>query len=161
MLKWLHTQFLSTNRVSPIPQSAARSVITVRGETDQEHPINEAGNQDKDGFVTPKYHIKKSKNIIMGNGGASGNFRGAPEPSRDLFVFRTGKSTTEEDIKMHLLQKGTEVRDIKLVSHADSKFNSFKVTVCVSEVKRLMDAKNWPNGVGIRMYRTARKKEEI
>ncbi len=51
----------------------------------------------------------------------------APHPySRNFFVSRVVKQASVNDMKQHLKNKGVLCRDIKLNSHENATFNSFK-----------------------------------
>ena len=82
-----------------------------------------------------KYNRQEArrKQFITGNSSSKpGNFKGAPEPSRDLFVYRVDNETTASQIKNHLTDHGFNVRDISCVSNALSKYKSFRLTVSIS-----------------------------
>ena len=81
--------------------------------------------------------------------------KGAPAPMRDLFVFRVMKPSSCDDVKSYVqdLNLNVEVGDIELLSHPDSKFNSFRVSCDIASFKRLLNGENWPNGVCVDRYR--------
>jgi hypothetical protein len=112
-------------------------------------------------FVVPSYHKKKSARVkpVIGKSQKNELLKGAPEPSRDLFIFRTDKSTTEESLKEFVRSIGYEVRNIVVLSHKDSVFKSFKLTVPLSQVNEILNPDLWPEGVGIRHFRKHREKK--
>ena len=115
---------------------------------------------DNDGFRAPNHVIKKHKQnerqrhrIITGNAVArSGHFKGAPEPGRDLFIYRVDTSTDVSDLRTHLTDYGFHIRKLDCISNPDSKFKSFKLTVPMSEFNDLFDGSLWPFGVRVRKY---------
>ena len=113
---------------------------------------------ESDGYELPP-HVKrhqrkqenKRKHFITGNKQNS-KFKGAPEPSRDIFIYRVDKDTSSADLNVHLSDHEFHIRDIKCVSHPDSKYKSFCVTVPVSEFNDMFDESIWPAGVRVRKY---------
>ncbi len=83
----------------------------------------------------------------------SKTFRGAPEPDRQLFIQRVNKQVTDIDVKAYLVAKDFTIRDLTLMSHADAKYNSFKLTIPVTEFEKLLDPDIWPVGVRVRRFR--------
>jgi hypothetical protein len=79
-------------------------------------------------------------------------FKGAPEPSRELFIFRVDKSTEIDELKDYLVGKNVKVRELKCVSNSEAKFKSFRLTVPVSDFKNLFDEALWPEGVRVRRF---------
>jgi hypothetical protein len=82
----------------------------------------------------------------------TGTFKGAPEPNRDLFIFRVMRDATVDDMKQYLASEGFHVKSLHLVSHPESKFQSFRLSVPASEFKDLFNDTLWPEGVRIRRY---------
>ena len=116
--------------------------------------------QDSEGFRIPKYVLKKQQQqssrrhkIITGSANQrTGTFKGAPEPNRDLFIFRVMRDATVDDMKQYLASEGFHVKSLHLVSHPESKFQSFRLSVPASEFKDLFNDTLWPEGVRIRRY---------
>jgi hypothetical protein len=84
--------------------------------------------------------------------------KGAPEPSRHLFIYRVDHGTTEEDLKSLLQESGYDfqIRDLECISHASAVFKSFKLSVPVSQFENLFNDEIWPDGVRVRQYRPAK-----
>jgi len=82
----------------------------------------------------------------------SDKIRGAPEPSRDIFVYRVAKGTSEKDIQEYMADNNVNVRSIELVSLDVAKFSSFKVELRKSDLNRALEAEFWPTGVCVRTY---------
>jgi hypothetical protein len=110
--------------------------------------------QNSEEFQQPKYFVRKQKRqaVVGMRKGSCADIRGAPEPHRDVFVFRTDKSTTEIGIKNHVTSQGLTVHDVKCMSHPDAMHNSFKVTVPSSQLHQILDPEIWPVGVCIRRF---------
>ena len=83
---------------------------------------------------------------------SSSKLRGAPEPSRDLFVYRVTKETVQDDLMEYLKDKHIQPRDIEKLSNTEAKFSSFRVEVKVSELDTLLDPNFWPEGVCVRRF---------
>ena len=95
---------------------------------------------------------KRRRNVITGNSKPQGSLKGAPEPGRDLFVFRVDNANTTSDLRNHITDYGFNVRGLSCVSHENSKFKSFKLTVPMSEYNELFNENMWPCGIKIRKY---------
>jgi hypothetical protein len=110
-------------------------------------------------YITPTYFKRKErKQALLGKGKSVSTLRGAPPPSRDMFVFRVDKMTSVNDLKDYIIGKGCEARDIIIVSHKDSHYKSFKVTVSVTDYNNLMKPEIWPEGIMVRQYRVRSNK---
>ena len=70
---------------------------------------------------------KKRRPVAVVGTSSSENVRGAPEPSRDLFVYRVLDGNIEDYITEHNI----EGRNLERISKDGSRFMSFKVTVKV------------------------------
>ena len=113
---------------------------------------------DSSEFIEPSYVRKKARQqlrrqILTGKGSAVGGFKGAPEPSRDLFLYRFVQEATADVIKDNVVGEGYEVRDIIQMSHKDAKYKSFRLSVPASQYQALHDAEDfWPEGVRIKQF---------
>lgn len=116
--------------------------------------------KDEDGFELPadqkrklrRNEMKRRQFITGKSSPKSEHFKGAPEPNRDLFIYRVDSSTSETQISSHIVDHGFTVRNIACVSNPNAKFKSFRLTVPLSEFKDLFDEKIWPCGVRVRKY---------
>ena len=118
-----------------------------------------------DEFRLPTKHLKQMRRrerrqVIIGKGNTAARLKGAPEPGRDLFVFRLDSETTNGDIKAYLQSHNISVLKIDQISHENSKYKSFKVTVLVSSLNDLLKEEAWPTGVGVRRFRNIRKQHD-
>ncbi len=84
--------------------------------------------------------------------GTSDSVRGAPEPSRDIFVFRVEKETSMDAVSAYLTNNHVVVREIEQRSRDESLFNSFHVRIKVSDLDKVLNANFWPTGVNVRRY---------
>ena len=71
--------------------------------------------------------------------------KGAPPPKCEIFVSRVIDGT-EECITRYLIDRKIDVLDIRKVSHLDSKFKSFKVSVYKNDLNTLLNESFWPIG---------------
>ena len=104
---------------------------------------------------------RKRPKIIQGKTEGTGRFKGAPEPVRELFLYRVSKECEKEDIMTAMQENNVDVKDIVLKSKDEAKFRSFKITVNVSAViKLLSDSYPWPAGVRVRRFFQKRRDAE-
>ena len=118
---------------------------------------NNTQQDDNDDFHYPSHVIRKKRQeaaqktkFVVGHS-KSGDVRGAPEPSRDIFVYRVHKDTTNQEMKDSVVSQGIAVSNVECSSKCESSFNSFKVTLPVSHLDRAFDPGVWPKGA--RMHR--------
>lgn len=118
---------------------------------------------DSQGFQVPTRERKKQQRqaqrrhkFITGFASSlSGKFKGAPEPSRDIFVFRVDPDTELGDLRMHLRDMDVTVRALHQVSNPLATYKSFRLTVPKSDLTNfeiLFDPSMWPEGVRVRRY---------
>ena len=118
----------------------------------------------EEAFIIPKQHLKqmrrkKRRQAIIGKASCDSQLKGAPEPGRDLFVFRLDPKTAAEDVQSYIEDQQITGYDIKQMSHDDSQYKSYKVTVPVSKVNELLKAEAWPVGVGVRQFRNTKNRD--
>jgi hypothetical protein len=113
-----------------------------------------SGNQEE--FQYPRYHRRRKTTIRGTRAGSNIRIKGAPEPSRDVFVYRVDKGTT--DIEDFLTDNGINSRSVIIVSNNEARFSSFKVEVKVSELEKLLDPEFWPDGICVRRFYKPRSK---
>ena len=83
--------------------------------------------------------------------------RGAPPPKRDFFLSRLSYDTDIEQLKRYIEGKGMHSAQLSLVSHEDSVYNSFKLTVGVQHANLAMSSDVWPQGVCVTRWRSRRQ----
>ena len=98
---------------------------------------------------------QRKRTVIQGKG-RGGTLRGAPPPSCDFFVYRIAGGITENDIVQHLTENDIFDSEVTLVSHLESKFQSFKVKVSANDVSKIMNADIYPAGARLRKCFTKR-----
>lgn len=92
--------------------------------------------------------------VITGrNKNSNERFRGAPEASRDLFIYRVHPETLDDGIKDLISSEGCEIRNLACVSNPNAKFKSYKLTVPLSQFAKLHSEDfPWPEGVKVRKF---------
>lgn len=108
-----------------------------------------------DGFRLPNAQLKRrTRRVIKGqaNLSTSSGFKGAPEPQRELFIFRVHPETETDELREYIINNKFSVRDLECVSNPNAKFKSFRLAVPASEFKNLFDEGLWPSGVRVRKY---------
>ncbi len=108
----------------------------------------------RDGFEYPAAHRRKSRRQkpVTGTSTVQGTLRGAPEPSRDIFVYRVQKGNTSEVIHNHITSSDIEPRSVTMVSNSEAKFDSFKVVIKLSDMHKILSPDFWPEGVCVRRF---------
>ena len=79
------------------------------------------------------------------------NFSGAPTPKTYIFVSRV-RSGNEEIIKEYLKDNNILIDDINMVSHENSKFKSFRISICKYDLNRVRERDFWPNGIKCNLW---------
>ncbi len=110
-----------------------------RNERSNHNSRNHSGNRGRRG-------------VIMGHGAGTG-LRADPLPNRDFFISRIHKDDGLEVMRQYIRSEGVVIKDLAQTSHADSVFNSFKLSVVVTDVQKVRDPSMWPCGVFIRKWR--------
>ena len=116
---------------------------------------------DDEGFSLPQYYVKQQRRmnnrkakVVTGVGTKRSDHkvRGAPEPERQLFIYRVDRQTLTEHLKIFIQEAGITVCSLECVSKENSKHKSFKLSVPLSHFKRLFDDQMWPEGIRVRRY---------
>ena len=97
---------------------------------------------------------KHRRKVITGNARTDQNhFRGAPEPGRDLFIYRILKDSSVKGLKDLVESQNVEVRSIQCISNPNPLYKSFKLTVPKSQLETIFnDTFPWPSGVRVRKF---------
>ena len=104
---------------------------------------------DEDGFTL----VTSKRRVVMGrrNTPTSG-LEGAPPPRRIIFVSRV-KCGDIETVSKYMTDNGVKVNNIQKMSHAESKFSSYKVSITKDDFSKVFDELFWPYGVQCKMWR--------
>ena len=107
-----------------------------------------------DGFEYQKKEAKRRRRqVVKGKkSGEESGLRVAPEPSRDIFVYRLVKDTKEKEITEYMTKNKMAPRAVTKVSHEDSKLASFRVEVQASLLQVALDPDSWPENVCVRRF---------
>ena len=134
----------------------------------QGHQEDRSGNGWEDGNRR-KYRSNGAK-VVRGTagvaaaasaGGAGGVRQGWKSAPREVFVYHTHHSTTEEDIRDLIAETSkVEVLEVEKRSREGAYFGSFRVRVNRDEFEKAMAPECWPSGWSVREYFVARKKPE-
>ena len=114
-----------------------------------------------DGFEVPRRHVKafdkrRGRQRIQGTVAGS-KVRGAPEPRRELFIYRVLPTTDDDIMRDWIVDLKVNIQDFQRMSHNDSKYKSFKLTVSLQEYMYLFNPGLWPEGVCIGKYTPPRR----
>ena len=86
-----------------------------------------------------RQHERKTHKVITGcHKPGNDGFIGAPEPFRDIFIYRVHPDTSKRDIEAGIRDRNFEVRDLVCISSEQSVFKSFKLTVPASQLSSLL-----------------------
>lgn len=110
----------------------------------------------------PRYKKKlkqeqNRQNKVLNGKSTTSRISGAPEPEREIFVYRVSPSTTVEDITGHLNDSSIQTKNIVCMSNDAAKFKSYKLTVPVSEMPKIFDESLWPVGIKVRRFYNKRQ----
>ena len=94
--------------------------------------------------------MRRRAQAVVGTG-MSGSVRGAPQPNRDIFVFRVELGDAD-GIKNYMTERNIDVRNIEKKSNDEAHLKSFKVTVCVAQLVHVLEPDFWPKGVCVRRW---------
>ena len=87
--------------------------------------------------------------MVVGAKRGPAKFQGAPEPSRDVFIFRVQSDADLEDIRSHIDAFGVTIRDLVCMSNENAAYKSFRLTTTVAHYNTLFKADMWPAGVRV------------
>ena len=80
------------------------------------------------------------------------NVKGAPQGTRDMFVYIVTQDTSDEALLSWIRKQHVNFIDFVKTSHVDSKYKSFRVTFNISDYFYLYNPELWPSGVCIGRY---------
>ena len=110
----------------------------------------------KEGFMystQQRKNMRRSKKAITGTSAGQGSkLKGAPEPSRDVFVYRVEKGVEPKDIEEHMTTNHVTVRGVNKVSNDEAKYCSFKVEIKISDLNTVLESDFWPAGICVRRF---------
>ena len=144
-----HSQY-QFHKAKPLHRDRFTSVSSIASSA-----VNNKKDDNSEGnFQYPPYFRRKLRrqHIVTGTGPTS-RLRGAPLPSRDVFIYRLNRDTSIQDIEAFLNEKDIEVRELDCLSHADAKYKSFKLSISVNDLNTVFSEDFWPMGVKIRKFR--------
>ena len=130
-----------------------------------------ASREYDDGFQMPRHALRRQESqsvkdsrpnksrVIIGAKSDVRKFRGAPEPSRDLFIYRVHTDATTEDLRPYIANIGVEIRELSCISNENAMYTSFKLTTKLSQFKELFKADIWPDGVRVRRCNPPRNQD--
>ena len=112
----------------------------------------------RDGFEYPSDVRKKARRkvAVTGSRTSHGRLKGAPEPSRHIFVYRLDKCVSDKDMSSYMTEYDVMARKVEKVSNSDAKYNSFKVEIKISDLTKVLDGAFWPMGICVRRYYESR-----
>ena len=97
--------------------------------------------------------VRPRRKAVIGTSKCNSKFKGAPPPDRDLFLYRVDSDFNESNVTEHIEDNNVKVRNIEIKSVDEARFKSFKITVSVKDVEKMLHDDFWPEGVMIRRWR--------
>ena len=161
--KTAHGVVVTNGTDNPAVSGASANINGVSAAVDNKIDNVQVENVDEsednnDSFNYPRQYNKKIKRkearkVARGTRtGEVNGFGGAPPPSRDIFVYRVSTGN-EESILNYLKSNSVDVRKVEKISHENSTYASFKVSVSVKDTGKLIGEENiLPVGVLARRY---------
>lgn len=135
-----------------------RSMSTSRSSTDPKttYSVDDTRwpeeNQDDTFIKVPPKRRRPRPKPITGTGSSLGSLKGAPEPSRDIFVYRIMSEVTDDELTKYIDDQGVPVKSVELKSNAEALFKSYRVEVTKSCLQKVLVPEFWPEGVCVRRY---------
>ena len=103
-----------------------------------------------------KRKARANRKAVFGRN-STGTLKGAPRRV-DMFVFHLEKETDIDLVQTYVEDKNVNVFKAECVSHEDSVYKSFRITVDFSDRERMLEEDFWPQGVGCRQFFRRRQK---
>ena len=140
------------------PMPVKDKIKNFEREIDKHTPRNEYTNNssnqlvDKEGYILQESKSDKKRRLEN----ISVPLRGAPPPMTSVFVGRLIEGD-EKSIFRHLKNRNIKVQDISLISHKNSRYRSFKVSLYKNQLDDILNEKNWPQGILVKPWKDLRR----
>ena len=79
--------------------------------------------------------------------------QGVEPPIRKIFIDRVMSYGNSKSVQAYLSDRNIEVKDIVQVSHNDSKYKSFKISIYQHDLSTVLNEYFWPRGVYCRSWK--------
>ena len=138
-----------------------RSLVSLIDNDDTNDTVGASNYSDEDGFQQPPHVIRKQRKefnkavkrqVISRCPNGQSVVKGAPEPSRDLFIYWVDTATALEDLKQDIVDHCFSLRSLEMMYKPDAQWKSFKLTVPRSQFDHLFDSNVWPEGICVRRF---------
>ena len=100
--------------------------------------------------------LQRKKRVVKGRA-TNQTLKGAPPPSREVFIYRVDKEATCDELKQYVESGHVAVRDLVVMSHEHAMFKSFKLTISVADLSKIYDEDFWPDGIMVRRFNKPRQ----
>ncbi|XP_022828480.1 uncharacterized protein LOC111357915 [Spodoptera litura] len=147
---------LSTHQLTAGTETKSTHVLSYR-DIASAPPIEAHVNNDDDGFTL----VSRKKTMPYKYKNTRGTLQSSKLLAADAYAYvyisRTHKSTTVEDIKEHIQDLKEECIDVeKLTQTRETNFSSFKVKILSTKLNSFLRNDFWPQGFVFRRYRQSR-----
>ncbi|ELU05028.1 hypothetical protein CAPTEDRAFT_206188 [Capitella teleta] len=95
------------------------------------------------GPLGSRVHVPKKPRRRRRKQEDNSTLKGAPEPVRDIFVYRLAKTTPVDKVKEYMEINNMDLVSIEQVSKSEAKFASFKAQIRVSHLPYALDQDSW------------------
>lgn len=103
---------------------------------------------------------KRNRVHVSGSAKNATGLRSTPRPNHDFFVYRVHKDDGVKQLHEYLTGKNIEVVNLQKISHEDTKFNSFHLSISIDHTANVLDSNVWPSGINIRKWTTRKETDE-
>ena len=146
----------ATNFNAPRDDSLIPSAATLQDDefVEQRHAVRRQNRLDcrQGGEGRPA-----SRRVVVGANRGVDSFTGAPEHSRDLFIYRVSPDARLEDLRTYIEHVGVTIRKLVCMSNDNAVFKSFRLTTTVEHFNKLFQSDIWPVGVRVRKFVSPRR----
>ncbi len=122
------------------------SNITMNNSTEEHGP------SDDYRYTSEQMRRQVRRNRGICGTGASARIRGAPRPKWHMFVYKVTPDTDDDEMKQYIELLSVNILDLVRVSHDESVYKSYKLTVYPEDYKKLYSPNVWPDGVCVKRY---------
>ena len=121
--------------------------------------FNDNKNQliDKERFILKESKNEKRRRL---DENSPISLRGAPSPITSVFVGRIVEGN-ERSIFKYLRNINIRVQNISLISHKNSRYKSFKVSLYKNQFNEILDIENWPMGILVKPWKDLSRNSNI
>ena len=103
----------------------------------------ETNTAEEEGFQKSSHERKKEarrKRLVINGKAPVTRLKGSPPVTRDFFVYRVDKTTTDDDMKNHLHDLEINYVSVNRLLNVEATYCSYRISVPLDQVDKIMDA---------------------